>query len=286
MRDKTAVRESLYADPAKLGARVDLHARFSANPTPISIWELDLVDLSGVRHALDAGCGTGVFLLPLARRLATNEGTVVGLDLSEGTLSQARARAAAEHLPVECILGDVEALPFAGASFDLALANYMLYHVPNLDQAIGELRRVLRPGGALLAATNGEGYMREMWQLVRQSVARLGVPVSAATARRDARPALSFRLENGAEALRRHFASVRLERYPGELRVTEAEPLVAYLASLWVLDEIVARIAPSSAGQASLRERLLVAFRALVEERIAAEGALTIRQDTGVFIAR
>ena len=146
MRDKAQVRDNLYADPAKLGARVDLQRRFSVNPVPIADWELGLVDLSRVQHALDAGCGTGAFLLPLARRLAPYGATVIGLDLAEGTLGQARASMQAEGLPVDCVIGDVEALPFDDSSFDLVLANYMLYHVPDLDRAIAELRRVLRPG--------------------------------------------------------------------------------------------------------------------------------------------
>jgi ubiquinone/menaquinone biosynthesis C-methylase UbiE len=95
---------------------------------------------------------------------------VIGLDLAEGTLGQARARVQAEGLPVDCIIGDVEALPFDDDSFDLVLANYMLYHVPDLDQAIAELRRVLCPGGTLLAATNGQGHMHELWQMEEQAV--------------------------------------------------------------------------------------------------------------------
>ncbi len=227
MRDKARVRDTLYGDPTKLTARVDLQRRFSVNPVPITEWELGLVDLTAVHHALDAGCGTGVFLLPLARRLVPQGATVVGLDLAEGTLGQARARVRAEGLPVECVIGDVEALPFADGTFDLVLANYMLYHVPDLERAIAELRRVLRPGGTLLAATNGREHMRELWQLQEQALIRLGLSSQAVadlTARAQAAAAFSFRLENGAEHLSHAFAEVHLERYPDELRVTEAEP--------------------------------------------------------------
>src|SRR5262249_11803615 len=65
MRDKAQVRDRLYGDPAKLGAREDLQRCFSVNPLPIADWELGLADLSNVRQALDAGCGNGAFLLPL-----------------------------------------------------------------------------------------------------------------------------------------------------------------------------------------------------------------------------
>ncbi|MGZ3582948.1 MAG: class I SAM-dependent methyltransferase [Ktedonobacterales bacterium] len=289
MRDKAQVRDNLYADPAKLGARVDLQRRFSVNPQPIADWELGLVDLSSVQQALDAGCGTGAFLLPLARRLTPQGASVIGLDLAEGTLGQARARVQAESLPVDCIIGDVEALPFADSSFDLVLANYMLYHVPNLDQAIAELGRVLRPGGTLLAATNGQGHMRELWQMEKQAFIHAGVSpqtVAAFMEQGRATRALSFRLENGAQWLRRSFTDVRLERYPDELGVTEVEPLVAYLVSLWSLDEMVEGVAATAQEQALLHTGVVDSFRALVQERIAADGVVRIAKDTGAFVAR
>ncbi len=288
MRDKTQVRDNLYGDPAKLGARVTLQRRFSVNPLPIADWELGLVDTTGVQRALDAGCGTGAFLLPLARRLAPQGATVIGLDLAEGTLGQARAGVQAEGLPVDCIIGDVEALPFDDNSFDLVLANYMLYHVPNLERAIAELRRVLRPGGTLLAATNGQGHMRELWQLEEQALVHVGASpetVAGYIERARAAAALSFRLENGAEWLRRSFTDVHLERYSDELHVTEVEPLVDYLVSMWSVDQMIAAAAATSQEQAALHTRVVDSFRDIVQERIAADGVVRIAKETGVFVA-
>lgn len=289
MRDKAQVRDNLYGDAAKLGARVDLQRRFSVNPHPIADWELGLVDLSNVQQALDAGCGTGAFLMPLARRLTPQGATVIGLDLAEGTLGQARARVQAEDLPVNCVIGDVEALPFDDGSFDLVLANYMLYHVPNLEQAIAELRRVLRPGGMLLAATNGEGHMRDLWRLEEQAFIRLGVSlqtVAALMERGRAAGEMSFRLDNGEQWLRRAFTEVRLERYPDELRVTEVEPLVAYLDSMWTVDQIVEGATATDHEQTLLRTQVVDSFRVIVQERMATDGVIRIAKETGAFVAR
>ena len=288
MRDKAQVRDNLYGNPAKLGARVDLQRRFSVNSIPIADWDLGLVDLSSVRQALDVGCGTGAFLLPLARRLVPQGATVIGLDLAEGTLGQARARVQAEGLPVDCVIGDVEALPFDDSSFDLVLANYMLYHVPDLERAIAELRRVLRPGGTLLAATNGQGHMRELWQMQNQSLTRLGLSpetVKELSERARAAGALSFSLENGAAWLSRSFAEVHLERYPDELRVTEVEPLVAYLDSMWSVEQMLASLPTTVEEQAAWHTQLLGCFRVIAEERLAVEGVIRIAKDTGAFVA-
>jgi ubiquinone/menaquinone biosynthesis C-methylase UbiE len=289
MRDKAQVRDHLYGDPAKLNAREDLQRRFSVNPLPIVDWELGLVDLARVQQALDAGCGTGAFLLPLARRLAPQGATVIGLDLAEGTLGQARTSVRAEGLEVDCVIGDVETLPFGEGAFDLVLANYMLYHVPDLDRAVAELRRVLRPGGTLLAATNGQNHMSELWQLAEQALIRLGASHTAAAERVERGKeagALSFRLENGAQWLRRSFADVRLERYPNELHVTEFEPLVAYLVSMWFVEQMFAGVTAPDHEQAGPQSRVVDSLRALVQERIAADGVVRISTATGAFVAR
>lgn len=287
--DKTELREQLYADAGKLSARSDLHEHFGTNPIPFAEWEMGLVDLSAVRRALDAGCGSGNFLLPLARRLVPPGATVIGLDLSDGMLTTARARLAAESLPVACQVGDVEALPFADGAFDLILANFMLYHLPHLDQGIAELRRVLRPGGALLAATNGSRNMAELLDLGLDACRAVGVSeetLSVIIQRGRLATPMSFTLENGAAALGRSFADVRLERYPDELRITDAGALTAYFASMWVVDMLASAVEADAEARAALRERLVERFHAGVAGRIARDGMVRLSKDTGAFVAR
>jgi ubiquinone/menaquinone biosynthesis C-methylase UbiE len=57
---------------------------------------------------------------------------------------------------------DVQKLPFADESFDIVVANHMLYHAPDPDRAIAELSRVVRTDGVVLTATNGYGHMSEI----------------------------------------------------------------------------------------------------------------------------
>lgn len=75
---------------------------------------------------------------------------VVALEPNEGALALARPRAAVAGVPVELVRGSAESLPFEAASFDTAVAMLMLCTVPDLELSLGELRRVLRPGGSLL----------------------------------------------------------------------------------------------------------------------------------------
>jgi SAM-dependent methyltransferase len=287
--DKSVVRDNLYADPAKLGARVELHARYSTSTQPVPDWELSLTDLDGVQSALDVGCGNGNFLIPLARRLTSQKARVVGLDLSDGMVEAVGERLAAEGLSCELRVGDVENLPFDAGTFDLILANFMLYHVPHLDRAIRELRRVLRPGGTLLAATNGLRHMRDLWELGAAAARDVGVPepvIASLLGRDSALSRLSFSLENGMGSLSRHFADVRMERYPDELRVTDAEPLVRYFASMWTVDMVAQATAAPEDEQRALTQNIIAKVRERAAAHIAANGFIRIAKDSGAFVAR
>ena len=98
--------------------------------------------------AIDLGCGTGATAVALARH-----GIVTtGFDGSEPALEHARERARAAGVEVEWVRGDVLDLPFADASFDLALDRGCLHHVAATDQPryAAQVARVLRPGGTFL----------------------------------------------------------------------------------------------------------------------------------------
>ncbi len=124
----------------------------------------------------------------------------------------------------------------------------MLYHVPDRAQALAELRRVLRPGGRLAAATNGAGHLRELDEL------------AGGVDRPGSRHSSRFGLENGAEQLAgrlRDVARRGLRRL--RLEVTEAAPLVAYSDSMALRPrrpEAVARI-ERGVAETIARERQL-----------------------------
>ena len=106
------------------------------------------------QRALDLACGTGDIAFAVAARGAA----AVGLDITHRMLQLAQARlraassgASSRQAAVEFISGDMTSLPFRSASFDLVTTGYGLRNVPDLDSAIDEIARVLRPGGRLLS---------------------------------------------------------------------------------------------------------------------------------------
>ena len=96
-------------------------------------------------HALDLACGTGDIAFELAHRGAR----VTGLDLTHRMLQLAQAKPPVAG--VRFVTGDMMALPFADASFDLVTTGYGIRNVPRIPPALAEIRRVLRPGGTLLS---------------------------------------------------------------------------------------------------------------------------------------
>ncbi|MDX6578658.1 MAG: demethylmenaquinone methyltransferase / 2-methoxy-6-polyprenyl,4-benzoquinol methylase [Gaiellales bacterium] len=110
-------------------------------------------------RVLDAACGTGDLAIA---DLKAGASRVTGLDFSEAMLARARKKA-----PLEWIQGDLLALPFADATFDAATVGFGARNVADLQLALRELRRVLRPGGrlAILEITKPRGPLKPFYSL-------------------------------------------------------------------------------------------------------------------------
>jgi len=110
----------------------------------------ELAELEPGGAALDVCCGTGDLALELSTRVGS-EGTVVGCDFSERMLDLARAKATGRAAPnVRFEWADALELPYDDASFDAATVGFGARNLEDLDRGLGELARVLRPGGRLV----------------------------------------------------------------------------------------------------------------------------------------
>jgi len=107
-------------------------------------------------RSLEIGAGTGYFSLNLLQAGIVRH--AVCTDISPGMLAELEANARRLGLAVETAASDAEALPFDDESFDLVLGHAVLHHLPDLRAALGEFRRVLRPGGTVLFAGEPSRY--------------------------------------------------------------------------------------------------------------------------------
>jgi SAM-dependent methyltransferase len=177
--DPSLVRKQ-YADETRLATRKRAH-ELGEGPDAREIVFAAVRD-ARPRRILEVGCGEG----ELAERISSElHAEVVAVDQSERMVELARARG------VDARVGDVQSLDFDDETFDCAVAAWMLFHVEDLDGALGELARVLRPGGRLVAATNGPDHLCELYEL-------------AGAAPLESR----FSSANAEETLLRHFRSV------------------------------------------------------------------------------
>lgn len=153
------------------------------------------------RRVLDAGSGHGDY----AAVIAAPE--VVCVDQSEAAVEAARARGLEAHV------ADLQELPFADAEFDVVICNHVLYHLPDRDRAIGELARVLRPGGRFAGIYNFRDHLAQVWSAVGDPWAE--------------QP--DFDCETGGEELARHFEKVECRQTSGSVVWLAREDLQAYL---------------------------------------------------------
>jgi demethylmenaquinone methyltransferase/2-methoxy-6-polyprenyl-1,4-benzoquinol methylase len=112
-------------------------------------WRARAVDMAQVglgASALDVCCGTGDLALELRRRIGPT-GRVVGLDFSAPMLELAERKSAASGAAVEWVHGNALELPFENSTFDAATVGFGVRNVADLSRAIGEMARVVRPGG-------------------------------------------------------------------------------------------------------------------------------------------
>lgn len=203
--DESAFVREQYATEDRLRARKSAYENAEGDDPR----QFAVEAVAGARpsRVLEVGGGEG----ELAERLQNELGVeVVGIDQSERMVELQRSKG------IDACVGDVQELPFADGEFDVAVAAWMLYHVPDLDRGVAELARVLRPGGKLVAVTNAVDHLQELWDLAQR----------ATSLRR-----FTFRSENGEELLRRHFA--RVERRDAHGWLTMDDAAVRRFAGSW-----------------------------------------------------
>lgn len=197
--DPDTVRRE-YADPSRFAVRRSLWSR-RTGPSVFDV-AFDAVMACAPRRALEVGCGPGDF----AARLQGAGVEVIAVDQSAQMVELAQGRG------VDARAGEVQALPFVDSDFDVAVANFMLYHVPDLDRGLAELARV---APRLVATTNGYDQLREMWDLVGRDLG-------------DRRT--TFMRETGEAMLRRHYDDVRQIDLPATVEMS-ADDMRRYIAN-------------------------------------------------------
>lgn len=210
------VVKAQYKRPENLNTRISIHQKYSVNKQGFGPWIVAHYALHSSMKVLELGCGTGNMWVGHLDLLQGSQ--LVLTDFSQGMLEAAQAHLG-QHPGVSYELVDIQSIPYPDHTFDMVLAHMMLYHVPDLDKGLNEVRRVLKPGGKFHCATYGEqGLLAHLARILHDS--------ALDTASK------AFTLQNGQGILEKHFDNVQRFTYEDALAVTNLDDLVDYLDSL------------------------------------------------------
>ena len=253
-----------YKDAANLNIRIGLHKKYTNNPTGWFRWLYGLMEPLDGKNILELGCGNGELWRANRERLPA--GTKICLsDLSEGMVRDAEEGLKKVPGDFSFEVFDCRQIPKPEESFDSVTANHLLFYLTNLDTALAQIHRVLKPGGTFYCSTYGADHMKEIGQLVKEF---------------DSRIALSevnlydvFGLENGKELLEGHFTSVEKMIYDDYLEVRDAGALMEYILSC-------------HGNQQDYLSDRYDEFRAFLEKKMEKKGFIHITKQAGAFICK
>jgi len=258
--DQQYLKSDQYRDSSNLDSRVEIHKGFSTNSYGWFNWVFDVLSkLPANAKILELGSGPAYLWKECSSRIPANWDITLS-DLSSGMVDAAWRNLVVTGRNFKFKEIDAQSIPFEDETFDAVIANFMLYHVPDRPKALSEIKRVLKPGGHLIAATVGENHMREALHWTQQ----VGGEALA-------RPSVQFTLENGFDQLASAFSKVELTRYSDSLRVTEVKPLIAYMLSNVPTGDLI-------------ESELLNVEKELTKE-LKTKGEILITKDSGLFEA-
>ncbi len=259
--DQNYLTQDQYKDSSKLDARIAIHQRFSTNPQGWYPWIFDtLLKSAPNANILELGCGSGSMWKDCADKIPT--GWIITLtDLSDGMLDAAWRNLVPLGRSFKFEKVDAQSILYPDKVFDVVIANHMLYHVPDRNKALNEIKRVLKDDGTLIATTVGDHHMQEMYTWLKR--VNLNRRVDMFTNQ--------FILENGLDQIKKTFSQVEMTRYADKLEVTEAEPVINYIRS--------------SIGAEDISEEELISVEKELAAHIQENGKVFITKDSGLFKA-
>lgn len=252
INETMSVKEQ-YKKTDNLNTRISIHDKYSTNKMGLANWYFTIYKIESGMKILELGCGTGSMWIN-HKDVINKCSHVVLSDLSEGMITEVKEQIGA-FPNTEYKVIDIQEIPFKDGYFDIVIANYMLYHVPDIDKAVSEVSRVLKKGGYFYAGTAGEnGIMETIVKILGLDLVYTNV----------------FSLENGKEKIEPYFSKIGIERYADSLAVTNIDDLMDYIYS-GITFKSACKMTPDE-----VRNKLLSCMK---------DGVLRLPKDPGMFVA-
>ena len=244
-----------YENATNLNTRISIHDKYSVNKQGFGNWIVSNYQITDGMRILELGCGTGDMWTSNSNLIAKCAELVL-TDFSEGMIRVAHNNIG-DFPNVAYKVVDIQEIPFEKNSFDIVIANMMLFHVPDLEKGLSEVTRVLRKGGKFYCATYGEHGIVPF-------IANLLKPYGV-----EDRVNRIFTLQNGNKILAKYFLSVEMLEYIDSLEVTNIDDMLDYIYSLPIMADI------SNIKKEIVKEVL---------EQNMVDGILKVPKEYGMFV--
>ncbi|MEC0094058.1 MerR family transcriptional regulator [Paenibacillus macquariensis] len=253
-----------YHNAVRLQARIRLYDQFSWNRKGWHSWFFEHLGTVPNLKVLELGCGDAALWRRNAN-LIPETWNITLTDLSVGMLEEARMSLGMHSERFRFQIADAQEIPFHENEFDIVIANHMLYHVLNINQAVSEMHRVLKPGGCLYASTMSKSHLKEIEQLTQAFDPQIQVldPVME-----------RFELDNGKETLQASFTEIEQIRFEDYMMIDDEQPLIHYITST-----------PMNARKILIGAKL-DQFTTYLRSKITDNEKIYITKDSGFFLAR
>ena len=237
------------------------------------IWALDLVPLHAGATVLDAGCGWGRFTWPLIETYSLASSNITCSDSSPGMLQTTAQEAARRHHHPRFVAAGIQALPFPALQYGGAMANHVLYHLPDIAAGIQELARVVQEDGWLLATTNSDDVNVPVLDFHYAALDRIDIDYVSEIHS-------PFSMENGEQLLGRSFRKVEQVYFEDETLYHSADEFLASYKTIGRYRNLLVREDVSQEAKGQLPELV----RQQAEETIREHGVLRSPVRMGAFV--
>ena len=217
INDSFVVKQQ-YATENNLNTRISIHDKYSTNKMGFGNWIVSNYRIEKGSKVLEIGCGTAD-MWKNRESLIGDCSKLILSDFSEGMLAAAKNNIG-NYDNVEYRIIDIQEIPYEDGTFDVVIANMMLYHVADIGKGLAEVRRVLKREGHFYCATYGEnGIIRYLSKIFSAYGVEDGINKN-------------FTLQNGIEILSKFFSKIEKLEYVDSLAVTNLDDMVKYIYSL------------------------------------------------------
>ena len=259
---ESRVREQ-YKSDKNLNIRSNLHS-YNINKVDFDKWCFNQMNFPKNARILELGCGTGKFWFKNKESIDKNLDITLS-DFSKSMLKIAKDKLKYVDYDFKYEEINMENIPYDDESFDMVIAEHMIYFAPDIEKALSEIKRVLTHGGMLYISANSCETMAELNELAEKFDSSLGIDNNGYSSR--------FELENGDIILKKYFNKVDVKILEGKIIVDDAKPVVSYKAS-------------TIQGSSILVGEKKKEFTKYLEDYIKKNGNISITTKTCMFKAR